>query len=191
MNLGAPGSRGELHLFFDCDDCLYQNEWRVAALLTAKISAYCAERFGLSAERCYALYKQYGTCLRGLLEEGLMPREESAIDDFLREVHDVPLAQHMARDDALRSLLARVRAGGQRGMHVFTASVREHAARCLALLGIEEFFPEPIIDCKAVGLLTKHSAGAFFRAMELAQAADPSLCVLLDDSVKNIEAAKA
>ena len=50
---------------------------------------------------------------------------------------------------------------------VFTASVASHAQRCLEALGIADLFLG-IIDVKAVGNITKHSPGAFRRAMEIA-----------------------
>ena len=31
-------------IFFDCDDCLYKNDWKVANMLTAKIESFCSER---------------------------------------------------------------------------------------------------------------------------------------------------
>ena len=73
---------------------------------------------------------------------------------------------------------------------VFTASVESHAKRCLTALGIDDIFVG-IIDCKSVDLVTKHSPEAFDAAMKIAGVTDPSLCIFADDSVKNIETAKA
>jgi len=52
-------------VFFDCDDCLYKNDWKVANLLTAKIEEFCKTRVGMEEGHAYELYKKYGTCLRG------------------------------------------------------------------------------------------------------------------------------
>ena len=74
--------------------------------------------------------------------------------------------------------------------YVFTASVKHHAERCLKALGIEDLFVD-IIDVKACDLQTKHSPVAFQRAMEIANVDDPEACVFLDDSMKNIAAARS
>ena len=58
-------------LFVDCDDCLYQNEWATAKKITASIAAYVAS-IGVSKDEAYTLYKKHGTCLKGLLAEGLL-----------------------------------------------------------------------------------------------------------------------
>mmetsp|Transcript_4903 Transcript_4903/g.12313 ORF Transcript_4903/g.12313 Transcript_4903/m.12313 type:complete len:133 (-) Transcript_4903:974-1372(-) len=72
---------------------------------------------------------------------------------------------------------------------VFTASVSHHAQRCLEALGIEDLI-EGIIDVKDCQFETKHSVSSFHVAMEKAGVDDPEACVFLDDSVKNIEAAR-
>ena len=71
------------HVFFDCDDCCYQNEWRTAAKITDAIAGYTA-RLGLSKERAYALYKAHGTCLKGMLVEGVIA--EANVEEFLRDL---------------------------------------------------------------------------------------------------------
>lgn len=73
--------------------------------------------------------------------------------------------------------------------YIFTASVRHHAERCLKALGIEDLF-QNIIDVKACSLATKHSTDSFEAAMNIANVTDPESCVLIDDSLSNINAAK-
>ena len=67
-------------IFVDCDDCLYQNNWATAAKITTSIAAYTAN-LGVSEEKAYALYKTHGTCLKGMLAEGLIAAD--AAEDFL------------------------------------------------------------------------------------------------------------
>ena len=31
-------------VFFDCDDCLYQNDWEVANIITANIEGFCTSK---------------------------------------------------------------------------------------------------------------------------------------------------
>ena len=70
-------------LFIDCDDCIYQNNWATARKITQSISSYTAS-LGVSQERAYSLYKTHGTCLKGLLLEGLI--NEAGVEDFLMKV---------------------------------------------------------------------------------------------------------
>tara|TARA_B100000795_G_C22611509_1_gene365271 strand:+ start:68 stop:778 length:711 start_codon:yes stop_codon:yes gene_type:complete len=171
-------------VFFDCDDCLYQNNWQTAGLLTARIDEFCVSQLNLPTGKAYDLYKKHGTCLKGLTEESLMENTEEAINRFLEYCHDVPLTD-IVPDLELRAMILSV----QRPRWVFTASVESHARRCLEALGISDCFLG-IIDCKAVGLVTKHSKEAFEKAMEIAQVTDPSLCYFVDDNNKNIKTAK-
>ena len=170
-------------IFFDCDDCLYKNDWRTANALTAKIESITTRELGLDGGAAYALYKKYGTCLRGLMEEKIL-RSAREVDDFLIRAHDVPL--EIERDEALRGMLERI----ETPKWVFTASAAAHARRCLAALGIDDLF-EGIIDVRAVGFETKHSPKAYEAAMRIAGVEDPAACLFLDDSVSNMKAARA
>jgi putative hydrolase of the HAD superfamily/pyrimidine and pyridine-specific 5'-nucleotidase len=73
--------------------------------------------------------------------------------------------------------------------YIFTASVRHHAERCLKALGIDDLFVD-IIDVKSCNLETKHSPSSFEAAMRIASVTNPEACVFLDDSVRNICAAR-
>ena len=180
-------------IFFDCDDCLYFDQWKTANQLTRKIDEWCIQH-GLPSGKAYELYKQYGTALRGLLAEGYVEHCEHAIDEFLREVHDIPIPDLIQPDPDLRQLLLRIDPSIPK--YIFTASVREHAARCIEALGIGDLFVD-IIDCKVCQLETKHSQKAFHIAMEVAGMKDdnttiyhPESCLFFDDNIKNIEAAR-
>ena len=56
-------------VFFDCDDCLYKNDWRVANMITEKIESFCSDRMSMKPGHAYELYKKWGTCLRGMQQE--------------------------------------------------------------------------------------------------------------------------
>mmetsp|Transcript_13813 Transcript_13813/g.18027 ORF Transcript_13813/g.18027 Transcript_13813/m.18027 type:complete len:477 (+) Transcript_13813:121-1551(+) len=174
-------------IFFDCDDCLYFDDWKTANQLTVKINAWCVNH-GLKPGQSYELYKEYGTAIRGLLAEGYLKDEPEAIDGFLKDVHDIPIASLLKRDDKLRQLLLRMDPSIPK--YIFTASVKEHAQRCLQALGIEDLFVS-IIDCKACQLETKHSQYSFEAAMKIAGVKNPEQCLFLDDSIKNIQAARS
>jgi len=172
-------------VFFDCDDCLYFDNWNVASQLTNKIDEWCMNH-GLKSGEAYQLYKKYGTALRGLITEGYLPNCEQAIDKYLEEVHDIPIHSLMKQDVELRSMLLNMNPSIPK--YIFTASVRHHAQRCLEALGIQDLFID-IIDVKACDLATKHSKEAFLAAMKIGNVTNPQACILLDDSISNIDAA--
>ena len=170
-------------LFVDCDDCVYQNDWATAAKITTSIAAYTV-RIGVSKEQAYALYQKHGTCLKGLLAEGLL--DESGAEAFLHEVHLIDYSD-IAPDPILGQELARLAVPSW----IFTASTSEHAKRCLERVGIGALPWRGVIDTRSCKLETKHSPSSFEAAMREAGVSDPRRCVFCDDSVKNIKAAKA
>ena len=155
-------------------------------MLTKKIEDWCVNH-GLKEGEAYELYKKYGTALRGLLEEGYLEHTDEAIDGYLREVHDIPIADHISEDKELREMITSMDPSIPR--YIFTASVREHAQRCLKALGIDDLF-DGIIDVKDCQLETKHSRRSFKIAMEIAGVNNPESCLFLDDSLKNIHTAR-
>jgi len=168
------------------DDTLYFDGWLVANILTKNIETWCINH-GLKKGQAYELYKKYGTALRGLLEEGYLERSDEAIDGFLRDVHEIPIHEHIEKDNKLREMLLSIDPSIKK--YIFTASVRHHAERCLKALGIEDLFVG-IIDCKDCNLETKHDRRSFEIAMEIAGVKDPESCLFLDDSLKNLHTAR-
>lgn len=163
--------------------CNIAPQWATAAKLTTSISDYTA-KLGVSPERAYQLYKSHGTCLKGLLAEGLIDKDTGA-EDFLLAVHLIDYSD-ISLDPVLQATLERLRLP----TWIFTASTREHAGRCLDKLGFSGIPFRGIVDTRTCGLETKHSDASFQAAMVAAGVSDPAGCVLCDDSVKNIQAAK-
>lgn len=179
------------HIFFDCDDSLYRNDWATASKLNAKFAEYCSANLGVPESKMMDLYKTHGTTLCGLIREGYL--EEAQVGDFLEKVHEVNL-DDVHPDPELRSMLLAI----PRRRWVFTAATRDHAVRCLQRMGVEDCF-EGIIACSSAdvfqkaGYVSKHDARCFEYAMDVAgvprnQAAK---CMLLDDSASNLKTAKA
>ncbi|KAJ1623651.1 Haloacid dehalogenase-like hydrolase [Pavlovales sp. CCMP2436] len=180
----APPRRA---LFLDCDDTLYHNDFRTAELLTLSIGSYCVKHLGISVEKSFQLYKEHGTCLKGLEAEGI-PHDAA---HFLDQVHMVDL--DFGEDAHLREILGRLDHSAHE-VRVFTASVASHAQRCLERLGVHDLLVTPertIIDVHSVGMRSKHHAQAFSIAQAIAQQPEPSGCTLVDDNWTNIRAAKA
>jgi putative hydrolase of the HAD superfamily/pyrimidine and pyridine-specific 5'-nucleotidase len=175
-------------VFFDCDDCLYKDDWKTMRLLTAKISQYTSTELSLPGDVVYELFKKHGTTLCGLVKEGHL--QEDQVDEFLEKVHDVPL--DFGPDPQLRSILAAI----PYPRWVFTASVPSHAERCLKRLGIEDMF-RGIISASSremidkVGYVSKHDPRCFAAAMDIAGVPKEKAagCVFFDDSVSNLRTA--
>jgi len=182
------------YVFFDCDDCLYMNNWQTGNKITKSISNY-TETLGISEERSYDLYKTHGTCLKGMLAEGII--EQQRVEDYLEKVHDIDYSD-IAADASLRDMLGKCVTKDRR--HVFTASTKEHASRCIAKVlspsTVDDYFTA-MVDTRVCKLETKHSPSSFVAAMDAAGVPEEvrktraSACVLLDDSVTNIKCAKA
>jgi pyrimidine 5'-nucleotidase len=175
-------------ILFDCDDCLYFDGWQLASKLTTKIEEWCTSKKNLPPGEAYQLYKKHGTALKGLLAEGLMEDCEEEIDAYLRDVHDIPVAEHLSIDNELREMILGIDPSIPK--YIFTASVRHHAEHCLKALGIEDLFVD-IIDVKSCNLATKHSQEAFGAALKIANVEDPETVLFLDDSIKNIKVARS
>ena len=174
-------------IFFDCDDCLYFDNWNIAGHLTTKIEDHCQEAFNLPNGRAYELYKEHGTCLRGLMAEGHIDKDcPKSIDGFLDKVHDLPIHQLLEPDEKLRQIILAIDPTIRK--YVFTASVHHHAQRCLQALGIDDLF-DGIIDVKDCNFETKHSVSSFHIAMKRADVVNAEECIFLDDSLTNISAA--
>lgn len=179
-----------MYLFLDCDDTLYQDDWKLADVITKRINSYTTEKLGLDHGRAYELYRRHGTCLRGLQMENI----PCDVEDFLDTVHTtLPIRDHIQPDLELKQMLSRIRTD-QVSTCIFTASIREHAIRCMEALGVyQEFQDKPIIDVRAVNFYTKHDR----EALEYAQGImgcdgerDSHKCILVDDSQTNIRVAK-
>jgi putative hydrolase of the HAD superfamily/pyrimidine and pyridine-specific 5'-nucleotidase len=177
-----------VYLFIDCDDTIYRDNWRLAEILTEKINAYTTKELNLPEGRAYELYKKHGTCLRGLQLENF----QFDVEDFLFRVHELPISDHIKRDEELRGMLHRIN-NNSVSTCIFTASIREHAIRCLKATGIYSFFKDkPIIDVRSVNFHTKHDIEALEAAQEIMKCPrdEAQKCILVDDSRTNIRVAK-
>lgn len=179
------------HIFFDCDDSLYRNNWATMLKLDAKERAYCSSKLNVPEDKMATLWKTHGTTLLGLIKEGYI--NETHVADFLNEVYDISL-DDIQPDLALRAMLK----GLPRRRWVFTAATKEHAERCLERLGIGDLF-DGIIACSTTdmferaGYVSKHDQRCFQAAMDIAgvPCQDTHKCLLLDDSFSNLRTAKA
>lgn len=171
-------------LFFDLDDTLYPKTNGLWGAIRERMAEYMRDRLGFPSEvipelrRTY--YDTYGTTLRGLqIHHHVDPLQ------YLAYVHDLPLEEYIAPDPDLRELLSSLPSA----KWIFTNADVDHARRVLAVLDLNGCF-NGIIDVRALDFLCKPEPDAYRKALRLAGERDPRVCVLLDDSPRNLAPAK-
>ena len=171
-------------LFFDLDATLYPTSNGLWKVMKERISGYMIERMELPSEKVSALreeyYRKYGTTLAGLQRH-----HQVNVKDYLDYVHGVPLENYINPNPELRSMLESL----PQKLWVFTNSDRPHTERVLAVLGIEDLF-EGISDVYALDFDNKPSHSAYEKTLALAGNPDPEKCVMFDDLLPNLIAAK-
>lgn len=186
----SPPGPGIIHpmkistIFFDLDDTLYPASSGLWPVIRRKIGEYMHERLNIPQEQVLdlqmALFRQYGTTLRGL-----QATYEMDTDDYLAIVHDVPLEEYIGPNPVLEQALQAVPVR----KFIFTNGDLEHARRVLRVLRVEQYF-EGIIDINAISPYCKPMPEAFEIAFRLAAVSDPRGCVLVDDLPRNTRAAR-
>jgi putative hydrolase of the HAD superfamily len=173
------------YLLFDLDETLYPRQAGLMQEIGTRINRYLIEHLHLSEDDAKILrlryFQRYGTALRGLMVE----RSDADPEDYLRFVHDISLTKyigpHPALQDMLRSIdLTKV---------IFTNATIEHAQKVLEILGIADCFSR-IIDIRAVDYISKPDRRAYDKLLSLI-GAQPSECILVEDSARNLLPAKA
>jgi len=171
-------------LFIDLDDTLYPADSGVWKAIRSRIDQYVMEKLHLSLEearlRRQDLFLRYGTTMRGLQAEYHVNE-----DEYLAFVHDVPLTDFLHPNPGLCQMLQKY---PQRRV-IFTNADVNHARRVLAVLGLGACFQQ-IIDIKAMSPYCKPMQEAFRIALEKSGEWDPTRCVLVDDQVHNVRAAR-
>lgn len=171
-------------LFFDLDDTLYASSNGLWGVIRARMGTYMEDVLGLPKDEVPALrrtyYETYGTTLRGL-----QIHHQVDADKYLDYVHDLPLEQYLQPNPALRRLLLSL----PQQRWIFTNADAGHARRVMAILGVGDCFTG-IIDIRALDFACKPEPAAYQRALALAGDPAPQQCILLDDSLTNLAAAR-
>lgn len=167
-------------LFIDLDDTIYPNTSGLWTAIRERMGLYMHERLGLAPEDSLALRRSYvehyGTTLRGLqIHYQVDPYE------FLAYVHDLPLEAYLQPDPDLEPILASL----PQPKWILTNADRGHASRVLDFFGIRQLF-EGMIDIHALGYVCKPEPEAYRRALAIAGQLDPTTCVFIDDSPRNL-----
>jgi putative hydrolase of the HAD superfamily len=170
-------------LLLDVDNTLYPRGTGLTAAIDGRIERYLCDVVGIAAEDVTAvrrdLWAEFGTTLHGLMHRS---RVDPA--DYVRFVHDVDHAAHVAPDPALGALLARI----PMLKIAVTNGSRRHGEAVLECLGVRRLFFR-VYGLEEVAYLPKpyvHAYHAVLRDLH-AHAHD---CVLVEDTAANVRAAR-
>ncbi len=170
-------------LFFDLDDTLYPPTSGLWNAIGERIETFMRENVKIPAENVRSLrtelFTQYGSTMKGLVK-----LYGTCEQDFLDYVHNVPLEKFLFPNPDLRQTLEMY---PQRKV-IFTNADTNHANRVINILGLHGIFDQ-IIDIRDIHPYCKPQVEAFTAALELAGVHDPSNCVMIDDSLRNLQAA--
>ncbi len=170
-------------LIFDLDDTLYPPSTGVWDAIGDRINQFLRDNLKLKPNEVVQvrdeLFHTYGTTLRGLqIVYGIDPYK------YLNYVHNIPLESYLQPNPALRRILKQI----STRKVIFTNSDQNHALRVIAQLGLDGIF-ERIIDVLDVSPHCKPQPEAFQKALNLLGNLDPARCILIDDSLRNINTA--
>ena len=170
-------------LLFDLDDTLYPRSAGVMAQIARLIRRFMVETLRVTPDEADALarvyHHDYGTSLQGLLVNHQIDPEP-----YLHYVHNLTL-DGLHPDPALDRMLA----GLPVEKVIFTNADRAHAERVLQRLGVRDHFSR-IVDVAAVGYVSKPNLPAYTACLRLLDAR-PDQCVMIEDSVRNLQPAAA
>jgi putative hydrolase of the HAD superfamily len=172
-------------IFFDVDDTLYSADSGLWLQIKERIGLYMSERLHIPVAQVPALrrtlFEQYGTTLRGL-----QANYTFEVADFLAYVHDVPLADYIKPNPALRPVLEAIPARKV----IFTNADVNHAKRVLNVLQLDDCFDD-IIDVVAIDPYCKPMPQSFEIALKTIGETDPRRCAMIDDMPHTTRAARA
>jgi len=170
-------------LLVDLDGTVYDERTGLWEQIGMRMNAYIQQMLQLSLEDTIKLrrryYESYGTTLRGL-----QIHHDVDADAYLAYVHDIPLANYLQPDPALRALLDSL----PQKKYIFTNADRAHAIRTMDVLDIRDCF-DGIIDVCALKYHCKPEPEAYQIALSLCGNQDPTRSIVIDDSEQNLSAA--
>ncbi|MEW5960252.1 MAG: pyrimidine 5'-nucleotidase [Chloroflexota bacterium] len=175
--------RSYKYILFDLDETLYPREAGLMDALSRRMHSYMVQKLGIPADdvptKRRAYYQQYGTTLRGLIEEYHIDPAE-----FLTFVHDVDPGEFFGASPPLADMLNEI----PLLKVIFTNANYAHSERVLNTLRVRLHFGQ-IIDIQALGYKNKPDPLAYYRALALLQTSGES-CIIVDDTARNLIPAK-
>src|SRR5919107_5876016 len=168
---------------FDLDNCLYPASTGLFSLIDERMGAYIQRLLDCDpgeAKRVQkAHFHEHGTTLAGLMKS-----HEIDPNDFLDDVHAIPL-DRVQCDERLGAALATLPGG----RFVFTNGDAPYARRVLEAIGVGAHFDE-LHDIHASELRPKPDPHGYALLCERFEI-DPTAAVLVEDMAQNLRPAKA
>ena len=169
----------------DLDNTLHDANPHIFPFMSRAMSAYVADVTGLDAGAAQALrdsyWQRYGATLTGLVRHhGADPR------DFLVRTHDFldRLPQMVVHERALRHMLKKL--PGRKIL--FSNAPKHYVEAVLAHIGIRHLI-DSVWTIERLRYKPKPYLDAFRRLLHK-ECLDPRRCILVEDSVANLKAAK-
>lgn len=171
-------------IVFDLDNTLYPRGSGVMEAIGDQIQAWVRRELDLSPEAAAELrqryLRQYGTTMGGLMAE-----QGVDVGRYLSFVHDIPVDDYLEPNLSLARMLTEI----PLRKAIYTNGTLEHGMRVLRALGVIDHF-ERIVGIQEVGLRNKVSCEAYRRMLALLSA-QAEACIMVEDSPRNLRAAKA
>lgn len=169
-------------ILLDVDDTLYPKGTGPFARVNARIDGYVMSVCGVDLPAARAMrrtyIRQYGSTMQGLMRDyGIDPGH------YLKEVHDVPVEELLARDEELYHALK----GLGKELVVFSNGSCEYACRILRALGVESLISD-LFTIEYMDFIPKPLAWPYHKAMELYGRENHEV-LAVDDSLANINTA--
>jgi putative hydrolase of the HAD superfamily len=163
---------------FDLDNTLYPASSGLFSQIDARMTKFVQNLLGIGEAEARALqkayYREHGTTLSGLMRmHGVSP------DAYLGFVHDIDLGV-LAPDPRLGSVIRRL--PGRR--FIFTNGCRNHAARVLGRLGLDDLFDD-VWDIKTVSFRPKPDLESYRFVMSQSAIA-PERAAMFEDAARNL-----
>jgi len=173
---------------FDLDNTLHDAGAWVFARMNDTMRSYVVDNLGVSSDEADALrekyWRRYGSTMLGLVRH-----HDVSPAHFLHETHRFPGLEHQVTGHR-HDLAAIARLRGRR--IVLTNAPRAYAMRVLGALGIVHLFDEvlSIEDMRMFGHWRPKPDTRMLRRVAVRLGVHPSRCVLVEDSLDNVLAAR-
>ena len=171
------------YILFDLDETIYPKESGLMDVIDGRILLFMTQRAGIPADdaptkkRIY--YQQYGTTLRGLIEE-----EHVNPQEYLNFIYDINPKDFFGPSPPLNYMLQNV----PLSKVIFTNSDAAHSERVLGALQVRGHF-DLIIDIQAINFKSKPDPLAYKQALEILNVPGAS-CIMVDDKPRNLMPAR-
>ena len=171
------------HWIFDLDNTLYSGDVGFFAQIDKKMTAFMSRYLSLPSIEARIIQKQYlvkyGTTLSGLMAVHNMDPQE-----YLHYVHDIDLSQLAPDPRMLRALNTLT---GRK--YIFTNGSQAHAKNVGEHLGIYDLF-DGVFGIEDIDYIPKPKRTSYDKFTH-AFGIDPKKAIMIEDSVRNLEAPKA